>query len=139
MTPCIAATSSPLPIAASLLLAIYLAALAVLAPRELSFINGVPRPQRASFIVQDVLLQLCILMVLVPALLLPGLGSLGATRLALAVIIAGFGLLWLTVIWMMLARQRYIHQLLRDATRDSRKQLERLKSELDRQQEENGD
>jgi type VI protein secretion system component VasK len=139
MTLPVAAAASPLPIAASLLLAIYLAALAVLAPRELSFINSLPRAQRASFIVQDVLLQLCIFMVLVPALMLPGLGSLVATRFALAVIIAGFGLLWLTVIWMMLARQRYVHQLLRDATRESREQLEKLKSKLEHHQEDNGE
>lgn len=135
--PIIAAVQSPLPIAASLLLLIYLAALAVLAPREINFISGVPRPQRTTFIAQDVLLQLCILMVLVPALLLPSLNSLSTARLALIVVITGFGLLWLTVIWMVFARQRYIHQLLRDATRDSREHLDQLRSQLDQQQEDN--
>jgi hypothetical protein len=135
----IAATPSALPIASSLLLLIYLAALAILAPRELSFINSIPRGRRAAFIAQDVILQLCILMVLVPSLLLTRLDSLSSTRLALITVVTGFALLWLTVIWMVYARQRYVHQLLRDATRESREHLEQLKSKLEQYQEENGD
>jgi hypothetical protein len=135
----IAATPSALPIASSLLLLIYLAALAILAPRELSFISSIPRGQRAAFIAQDVILQLCILMVLVPSLLLTRLDSLSSTRLALITVVTGFALLWLTVIWMVYARQRYVHQLLRDATRESREHLEQLKSKLEENQEENGD
>jgi hypothetical protein len=135
----IAATPSALPIASSLLLLIYLAALAILAPRELSFISSISRGQRAAFIAQDVILQLCILMVLVPSLLLTRLDSLSSTRLALITVVTGFALLWLTVIWMVYARQRYVHQLLRDATRESREHLEQLKSKLEENQEENGD
>jgi len=135
----VAATSSALPLAASLLLLIYLAALAILAPRELSFLSSVPRAQRAAFIAQDIILQLCILMVLVPSLLLAGLDSLASTRLALIVVVSGFALLWLTVIWMAYARQRYVHQLLRDATQESREHLEQIKSKLEQKQEENGE
>jgi hypothetical protein len=139
MIQSIAMSASALQIASSLLLLIYLGALAILAPRELNFLSGVPREQRAAFIAQDLILQLCILMVLVPSLMLTGLDSMESTRLALIVVVTGFGLLWLTIIWMVYARQRYVHQLLRDATRESREQLERLKSQLEQNREENGE
>jgi hypothetical protein len=126
-------------IAALLLLLVYLALVAILTPREINFLRGVPQPQRGVFIAQDVLLQVCILLVLVPAIMFPRFTTQQGAYLALVLIIAGFTLLWITLVWMLVARQRYVHQLLRDATRESREQLARLGSQLKENQEENGE
>lgn len=135
----LAAEGSAMSIAALLLLLVYVALVAILTPRELSFLSGVPQPPRGTFIAQDVLLQVCILLVLVPAVLFPRFASQQAAYIALIVIIVGFTLLWITVIWMVVARQRYIHQILRDATQESREQLAKLSSQLIENQEENGE
>jgi hypothetical protein len=135
----LAAEGAAMSIAALLMLLVYVAVAAILTPRELTFLSSVAQPQRGFFIAQDVILQVCILLVLVPAVLYPRFVSQPAAYIALIVIIVGFTLLWITIVWMVVGRQRYIHQILREATRESREQLARLSSQLNKEQEENGE
>ena len=115
---------------ALVLLVLYLAAAVVLLPRELVFLREVAQPRRSWFIVQDALLQLSILAVLVPSASAP---RLDLTRMV--IVLAGFTLLWIVAIWMSLARQTYVHHLLREARRESEQQLQRVKQKLEDERE----
>jgi hypothetical protein len=111
-------------IAASVLLAAYLATAAILLPREMSFLAGVPQPQRGKFIAMDVVIQLCVLAVLLPSIVLERLNLV-----ALIVVVAGFTVLW--IVAAINARSRYIYtnKILKDSMQETRKQLERLVEE----------
>ena len=108
---------------ALVLLAVYIATALILAPRELSFIRSVEQPLRRQFIVQDILLQICILAILVPSATVNHL-----TPVLMSVVMGGFTLLWLVAVWMAVARQRYINRILEE----SRREGERLMAELSR-------
>jgi len=115
---------------ALVLLVLYLAAAVVLLPRELAFLREVAQPRRTWFLVQDLLLQLSILAVLVPS---ASAAELDLRRMV--VVLAGFTLLWIVAIWMSLARQSYVHHLLREARRESEQQLQRIKEQLEDERE----
>ena len=115
---------------ALLLLTLYLAAAAILAPREFSFLAKVEQPYKRLFITQDILLSVSILGVLLPAALI---GSNTGTRQAIylfTVIGVAFTLLWIVAVWMAVARQRYVLKLLQDSTRDSQAQIARIAEQL---------
>lgn len=115
---------------ALVLLVLYFAAAAVLLPRELVFLREVELPRRNWFLVQDLMLQLSILAVLVPSASAP---QLDLTRMV--IVLAGFTMLWIVAIWMSLARQSYVHHLLREARRESEQQLQRVRQKLEDERE----
>lgn len=108
-------------IAASVLLAAYLATAAVLLPRELNFLKSVDPARRKRFIIMDLLIQLSVLAVLLPNILLPKLNLT-----ALFIVVAGFSLLW--IVAAINARSRYIYtnKILKESMQESRKHLEQL-------------
>lgn len=107
--------------AAMLLLVLYLAAVLILLPRELAFLRDVKSIQRLWFIVQDVLLQVSILLVLVPCAISKQL-DIGK----ITVVATGFVVLWVVAIWMITARQRYVHQMLKAMRDESERQIKEL-------------
>jgi hypothetical protein len=107
--------------AAMLLLVLYLAAVLILLPRELAFLRDVKSIRRWWFIVQDVLLQASILLVLVPCAISKQL-DIGR----ITVVATGFLMLWVVAVWMIVARQRYVHQMLRAVRDESDRQIKEL-------------
>jgi hypothetical protein len=111
-------------LAAGLLLVLYLAALAVLTPRELAFLRGVNAQVRGRFILQDLLIQASVLSVLLPSAFLPSLGLS-----AFIAIGAGFGGLWLFTIWAGFSRYAYAFRLLVAAQKEAAEQLARRQAQ----------
>jgi hypothetical protein len=95
-------------LAALVILAAYLVFALALFPREAQFLRGLETArQRAYFIVQDVLLQLCVL-----ALLLPLGLSAYASRALFMTAFSAFIALWMVVLWVGASRYAYTWRLL---------------------------
>jgi len=107
--------------AAWVLLAVYGAVALVLLPRELQFLASVKGPQKASFIAQDILLQVCVLLVLVPSAL-----SKSWSLVSVTLVMIGFTLLWIVAAWMAFSRRRYVNQLLEESRREGAELLDEL-------------
>ena len=114
-------------IAASVLLAAYLATAAVLLPREVNFLAGVTQPLRGRFIAMDLIIQACVLAVLLPNIIVEQLNLV-----TLYIVLAGFTLLW--IVTAINARSRYIYtnRILKDSMQETRQQLEQLIEEKQR-------
>lgn len=115
-------------LAALVLLALYGLTAALLSPREATFLRGVQLPHRRLFIVQDVLMQVCILATLLPCVLLSRLG-LGA----LYTVLLGFAGMWFTAIWAAVSRYSYTYRILLgqkgDLTQRLREIFDKVKEE----------
>ncbi len=120
----LAESASGARIAASVLLAVYLATAAILLPREMNFLASVSQPQRGKFIAMDVVIQLCVLAVLLPSIILERL-----TLASLYTIVAGFTVLWIVAAINVRSRYIYTNKILKDSMLETRKQLERLVEE----------
>lgn len=130
MTTALLANSLAMQPVALIFLVLYLAAVAILTPRELVFLREAPPPRRSWFIVQDVLLQISIMAVLVPC---ASTAELTLTRIV--IVVGGFTVLWIVTVWMVVARQQYVHHLLREARREGERQLRSLSEQLKDEQE----
>ena len=102
---------------ASLLLLAYAVVVMAVLPREIGFIRSVDEAfWRRSFIVQDVIIQLGVLLVLVPCVLFPE--RLSRELWPYTVIISGVALLWGGWLWAALSRYSYTYRLLTRSTQD---------------------
>jgi hypothetical protein len=128
------AHASAMQLAAAALLMLYLAAVAILLPREIAFLREVEPATRAHFIIIDVLLQVGILTVLLPCATRP--------RLSLAtvvVVLSGFALLWVVAIWMMFARRLYVYRLLKAARDENEQRIKDAAAKAKQAKEDTGD
>lgn len=112
-------------LAALLLLVLYAAVAVVLLFREITFLRKVDPPTRRLFVAQDILIQVCVLLVLLPCAVMPQLPLTG-----LFIVTAGFALLWLVVIWTAFARYAYVARLLKHARKESEQKLKELVERL---------
>jgi hypothetical protein len=94
-------------LAAGVMLLIYAAVALMLFPRELRFLRSAEAQYRIRFIVLDILLQVCILLVLVPCLITPQL-----SRQSLTLILCGFSGLWPVVLALAYLRYVYTYRIL---------------------------
>ncbi|MCB1221788.1 MAG: hypothetical protein H7A35_08000 [Planctomycetales bacterium] len=117
-------------IPAMILLAVYLAAVVVLFPREMKFLREVQNATtRRIFIVQDIFIQVCILGVLVPAILMKGVNEQNDKLLGLLLILSMTGL-WLCVIWAGWSRYIYTCRILSEGSKRSAEELRRIQELL---------
>ena len=114
---------------ALVLLVVYAGAALIMLPREIQFLAGVPSPAKGQFITQDILLQASILLVLLPSALSPKLTVTGIT-----LVLAGFSVLWVVVIWMVAARRIYVNRLLEESRREGAELLAELNQRIREQQ-----
>jgi hypothetical protein len=94
-------------LSAWLLLAVYTALALALLPRELRFLRDVEPRTRRKFLVLDVLLQICVLLILLPCGLVAKL-----TYPLFVLIFAGFTGLWIVIIIMSYQRYIYTYRML---------------------------
>jgi hypothetical protein len=111
-------------IAALVVTVIYIASVMILLPREVQFIRGVESPWRQRFIIQDVLLTVCILLVLVPASLFRQL-----PLSLLILIVVAFTILWAVVLWTAVSRYVYTYRVLLKWKDESKKELAKILQE----------
>jgi hypothetical protein len=125
-------------LAAGVMLLLYLAAVALLLPREMRFLRSAEPPYRQRFIFLDILLQACILLVLVPCLV-----SSRLNRMTLTLILSGFSGLWLVVLSLAYLRYVYTYRILVMANLEQLKQaqqaLEDRTQRLEQHQDKSGD
>jgi hypothetical protein len=93
------------------MLGLYAALALLLMPRELRFLREAEGSYRLRFIVLDVLLQVCVLLVLVPCALVPRL-----TLPLLRLIFGGFTGLWVVIALMSYLRYVYTYRILAKST-----------------------
>jgi hypothetical protein len=99
---------SEMRLAALAIMAVYLIFALALFPREAQFLRGVEQGrQRTLFIVQDLLLQGCALVLLLPLVL-----SSHASRALFITAFSAFGALWAVVLWVGATRYAYTWNLL---------------------------
>ncbi len=107
MSGILAPAQGGMQLAASILLAVYLATGLLLLPREMAFLRGVEQPRRKLFLVQDLLLQLSILLTLIPCMCTQRL-----QLPAMYTVLAGFIALWAIALWAAISRYSYTYRVL---------------------------
>lgn len=132
MSSLLVPASGGMQLAASILLAVYLATALVLLPRELAFLRGVEQPQRKRFLLQDGLLQLSILVTLIPCMCTPRL-----QLPAMYTVLCGFVALWAIALWAAVSRYSYTYRVLLGQRAELTERLKEIFSKV--KQEEKGD
>ncbi|MCH7472037.1 hypothetical protein IIA79_03690 [bacterium] len=109
-------------IAALVALVVYFAVVLVFYGREVRFLASVKAPRRRAFIVQNILIQLCILAVLLPCAAAPQ-----PTPTLLKIVMTGFVSLWVVTIWMSVSRYMYTYHVLLS----TREEMTKIKQKLE--------
>jgi len=92
---------------AGLMLILYIVLAAVYGHRELAFLGGLASNQRRNFLLLDLLIQAAVLVVLLPCIL-----ASGPSLSLFTLILTGFGLLWILVIWNGVARSLFAYKMM---------------------------
>lgn len=119
---------------ALVLLALFIAAVLIMLPREIRFLAGVDSRRRWQFLVLDILLVATVLAILIPSTIVEQFSLTG-----LSIMMGLFILLWVVAIWMGIARQRYVKQLLADYQRENEELLRQAVAKIKEEQEDSDD